>query len=189
MAQIGHDFSVVWFFIFVEWKAASDDPSSGIPKPKILELYALLFVICISLSCYICIYICISLSCWLHLHFSFVLVVVASTYICISLSAFLFRVGGHLHFSFVLVDICTSLSCRWTSALIFRVGGHLHFSFVLATSALIFRVDCKYLHPHFSSADVTRATENTSPASKPGLAKCPPGSATDTTKFWYLTAT
>ena len=94
------------------------------------------------------------------------LVVVASTYICISLSAFLFRVGGHLHFSFVLVDICTSLSCRWTSALIFRVGGHLHFSFVLATSALIFRVDCKYLHPHFSSADVTRATENTSPASK-----------------------
>ena len=74
----------------------------------------------------------------------YMLVVIASTYIRISLC--------YLHFSFVLVDICTSLSCRWTSALIFRVGGHLHFSFVLATSALIFRVgvDCKYLHPHFS---------------------------------------
>jgi len=66
----------------------------------------------------------------------YMLVVIASTYIRISLC--------YLHFSFVLVDICTSLSCRWTSALIFRVGGHLHFSFVLATS------DCKYLYPHFS---------------------------------------
>ena len=99
-------------------------------------------------------YICISLSCWWWLQ--------------VLTSVFLY-----LHFSFVLVDICISLSCWWTaeaglqpSVLLFRVGGHLHFSFVLATSALIFRVDCKYLHPHFSSADVTRATENTSPASK-----------------------
>ena len=128
---------------------------------------SLLFVICISLSCYIC----ISLSCWLQCWWWLQVLTSAFLFvICISLSCWL-HVGGdckylHLHFSFVLVDICTSLSCRWTSALIFRVGGHLHFSFVLATSALIFRVDCKYLHPHFSSADVTRATENTSPASK-----------------------